>query len=87
MTDMATLFYEARKYGSVGISTFNDGNYFCRIEFATISGTKLEATSDYKQATVEAAIKQALEKAILIISSLDTTRHNLETTKKLLGVN
>ena len=70
MSNMATLWAEARLFGLVYLHTCDDGLYFCRITFNTIAHTSLEATSDFKNKTPEAALQMAIDSAKKIVASM-----------------
>lgn len=65
---MKELWYKARQYGLVRLSTLKDGDYYCCIEFATVGGIKLEAASDFKCKTPAEALEKAIAKAEEVIN-------------------
>jgi len=81
MSDLGTLFRTAREYGRVSIYTQSDGTYHCCIEFASIAHTKLEARSDFKQPSPEAAVQMAIDSAEAIVRSVSKT----SAFRRLLG--
>lgn len=63
MNSMRELWNIARQYGTVRLSTSDDGTYYCAITFQTIEGVNLEANSGFRNNDPEEAIKKAIKKA------------------------
>jgi flavin-binding protein dodecin len=84
--NMTELFYEARKYGQVSIFTSNRGDYSCNITFHTIKHVELTAHSGHGHETVENAIKSAINKAVEIVDSINSSpMPDTSSSRKLLN--
>lgn len=85
------LFKTAELYGNVRI--FSDKKteppacYQCTISFNTVKHVELEACSPFRQ-TLEGALKQAIEKAVLIVESVGDSvpESKVAETKLLIGM-
>lgn len=66
--ELGELFYEARQYGLVRLSTWTDGRYIARIEFASIDHTTLEADSGFVD-TPENALRIAITAAKEVVAT------------------
>jgi uncharacterized protein YqfB (UPF0267 family) len=68
--NLGELFRDARQYGRVRVSTMNDGDYYCSIEFNTIDHVQLEAKSSFDNKTPEDAVIGAIESAEKILDGV-----------------
>lgn len=81
---MKTLWDEASIYGRVSLYVTESGHVSCTIYFNTIRHVELKAQSGYKCKTPEEALKNAIEVAKEIVSSLDKGMNDLKNNIKLL---
>jgi len=78
MCNMRQLWDEASQYGRVTIRTQNNGLFSCTIDFNTIEHVELTARSSFKAITPEEALKEAIEKAEVILASLEKTAKDIK---------
>jgi hypothetical protein len=81
------LWAIARQYGRVALFTNCDGTYHAKIEFNTIEHTSLEAKSDFKQGTPNAALRMAIGTARSIVQGVKELAVKLEKedVRKIAG--
>ncbi len=82
--NLSELWKIGRQYGLVRLCTMDTGLYYACIEFATIDHTKLEASSDFKQLTPEAALTMAIKSAEAIVNSVSSLATG-QSERKLLS--
>ena len=70
--NLGQLWTMARQYGKVTLFTNDDGTYHARIAFLTLEHTSLEAKSDFKRPTPEAALEMAIYSAEKIVAGIKT---------------
>ena len=68
--DLSSLWRIARQYGRVRLFTNADGTYHACIVFSSLEHTALEALSDFKQMSPEAALTMAIRSAQAIVDSV-----------------
>lgn len=78
---MRALWYKAREFGAVRLSTTDKGKYWCVIEFQTIPGVNLKAEGKFNMDDPEEAIKSAIEVAIKIVDGMSQQVNQLKRLK------
>lgn len=82
---LSELIQEACKYGKINLYQSRDTKRFhFSIEFYTDKGIELEARSHFSHLTPESAVVEAIQKAIQITKTFQSSNINTKTSETLL---